>query len=117
MDVFSPIERSEIMRRVRSTNTRPEIIVRKLLAGTGFRYRLHAKSVQGCPDIASARRRIAIFVHGCFWHGHHCPAAKLPKSNFAYWRDKRTRNVARDKKNVRRLRSNGWRVLTVWECE
>src|SRR5438552_3286276 len=84
------------------SKTRPEIIVRKLLAGTGFRYRLHAKSVQGCPDIASARRRIAIFVHGCFWHGHHCPAAKLPKSNFAYWRDKRTRNVARDKKNVRR---------------
>ncbi len=117
MDVFSSAQRSEIMRHVHSKDTRPEIAVRKLVYGMGFRYRIHSKAVPGQPDLVVAIRKQAIFVHGCFWHRHACPAATLPKSNRDYWQGKQNRNAARDKRNVRILRGSGWKVLTVWECE
>src|SRR6266404_5904830 len=117
MDVFSTRTRSEIMRRVHSKNTRPEMIVRQIVHGIGFRYRLHSKSVCGCPDLVFARQKKAIFVNGCFWHRHTCSSATLPKSNRLYWDKKQNRNAARDKRTVRTLRASGWTVLTVWECE
>ena len=117
MDVFSPERRSEIMRCVHSRGTQPEMAVRKAIREAGYRYRLHAKGLPGTPDIVLAGLRKAIFVHGCFWHRHTCPSATLPKSNRDYWEGKQTRNTARDKRNIRRLRIAGWRVLVVWECE
>lgn len=117
MDVFSPAQRSEIMRRVRSKNTRPEMTVRKLIYGMGYRYRTHCRAVRGCPDIVLSGRKQAIFVHGCFWHRHTCSSATLPKGNRDYWESKQNRNAARDKQNVRALRKSGWKVLTIWECE
>lgn len=117
MDVFPSKFRSEIMRRVRSKDTKPEMIVRKLVYGMGLRYRLHCRSLHGCPDLVLSSRRKVIFVHGCFWHRHKCPAAKLPKSNYGYWRGKQDRNAERDERNATALRRDGWKVLTIWECE
>ncbi|MFL6521266.1 MAG: very short patch repair endonuclease [Chthoniobacterales bacterium] len=117
MDVFSSRRRSEIMRRVRSKDTRPEIIVRKLIYRAGYRYRIHLKTVPGRPDIALRARKKAIFVNGCFWHGHVCPAGSLPKSNQTYWRAKQSRNAARDQENLRLLKKTGWSALTIWECQ
>lgn len=117
MDVFSPRHRSEIMRRVLSRNTRPEIVVRKVVYAIGFRYRLHKEDVPGKPDLVFMSRKKAIFVNGCFWHRHTCRSATLPKSNRAYWEQKQARNATRDRRNLRTLRSSRWKVLTVWECE
>lgn len=117
MDVFSAARRSEIMSRVHSKNTQPEMAVRRMLHKTGYRYRLHSKKLPGCPDLVFAGRKKAIFVHGCFWHRHACNSATLPKSNREYWEGKQTRNAARDKQNVSTLRKSGWKVLVIWECE
>lgn len=105
------------MSRVRSKNTQPELAVRKVVHGMGYRYRLHSDSLAGHPDLVLTRRKKTIFVHGCFWHGHNCPAATLPKSNRGYWELKQSRNAARDRRNVRNLRRSGWKVLIIWECE
>ena len=105
------------MSRVRSKNSRPELYVRRLVHGLGCRYRLHLKSLAGCPDLVLVRRKKLIFVHGCFWHRHGCSAATLPKSNCSYWQLKQTRNAERDKQNIRTLRGEGWKVLIIWECE
>ncbi len=99
------------MRRVRSTNTRPELAVRKVVHGLGYRYRLHSKTLAGCPDLVLARHRKIVFVHGCFWHGHNCPAAALPKSNRGYWELKQSRNKARDRRHMRTLRRKGGKFL------
>src|SRR5258708_5280379 len=104
------------MSRVRSKNTQPELAVRRVVHGMGYRYRLHSRSLVGCPDLVLARRKKIIFVHGCFWHGHNCSAATLPKSNREYWELKQTRNVARDRQNIKALRRSGWKVLIIWEC-
>lgn len=117
MDVFSPAHRSQIMRQVHSKDTRPELTVRRLVHGMGYRYRLHSKDLPGCPDLVLAARKKAIFVHGCFWHRHQCPSATLPKSNRDYWERKQNRNAARDKESIRALRGLGWKVLIIWECE
>jgi DNA mismatch endonuclease (patch repair protein) len=117
MDTVSSVVRSEIMRRVRSENTKPEMLVRRLVHAMGFRYRLHRKSLPGCPDLVFSTRHKVIFVHGCFWHGHRCEAAKLPASNAEYWQAKRNRNVARDRRNLRSLGRIGWRAFVIWECE
>ncbi|MGH9446455.1 MAG: very short patch repair endonuclease [Terriglobia bacterium] len=117
MDVFSPAQRSEIMRRVRSKDTKPEIIVRRLVSFMGFRYRLHSKVLSSHPDLVFNRLRKVIFVHGCFWHGHSCRAAQLPASNQAYWKVKRARNTARDRRVQRELNRHGWKCLVVWECQ
>ncbi len=117
MDKFSPIERSKIMARVRSKNTKPELAVRKLIFALGYRYRLHGKSLPGKPDLVFAGARRVVFVHGCFWHGHTCKRAALPSSNVAFWAEKIGKNKLRDKRTKRQLTVNGWKVLTVWQCE
>jgi DNA mismatch endonuclease (patch repair protein) len=106
------------MRAVKSRDTTPERIVRKLLRPIAPGYRLHRKDIPGRPDIAYPGRRIAIFVHGCFWHGHDCPrGARSPKANAEYWSAKIARNKARDATNLAALQEQGWRALVVWECE
>jgi DNA mismatch endonuclease (patch repair protein) len=117
-DVFSPEKRSAVMRRVKSTGTSPEVKVRKVLTRMGLRYRLHRKDLPGKPDIVMAGRRLAIFVHGCFWHGHDCArGARVPKANREYWEGKVGRNRERDVEHQAALEAKGWRVLTLWECE
>ena len=118
MDSISKQERSEIMARVRSKNMRPEMVVRKLVFGLGYRYRLHARDLPGCPDLAFRPRKKVIFVHGCFWHRHaSCALARMPKSRLDFWGPKLEGNRERDEKNNRNLRREGWKVLTVWECQ
>lgn len=112
------MERSEIMRRVRSTNTKPELIVRKLVYSLGFRYRIHKKELPGKPDLVFSGKRKVIFVHGCFWHGHKCKRGnRLPKKNREYWAKKINANLKRDKRQIEELGKAGWSVLTIWECE
>jgi DNA mismatch endonuclease (patch repair protein) len=119
-DTLTPRERSERMSRVRGRDTKPEIIVRKLTHGMGYRYRLHVAALPGRPDLVFPSRRRVIFVHGCFWHRHADPAcklARLPKSRLDFWRPKLEANRARDIANQARLAAGGWRVLVLWECE
>jgi DNA mismatch endonuclease (patch repair protein) len=109
---------TERMRRIRKTNSKPELVVRRLIHAMGFRYRLHGNDLPGTPDIVLARHRKAILVHGCFWHRHDCPdGTKLPKSKLEYWGPKLERNRRRDEANIAQLRAMGWSVLVVWECE
>ena len=117
-DVFSPEKRSEVMRRVKSKDTTPELLVRKVLTRLGARYRLHRADLPGKPDIVLPGRRLAVLVHGCFWHGHDCArGARVPKQNREYWVAKVARNRARDVANREALAALGWRVETIWECE
>jgi DNA mismatch endonuclease (patch repair protein) len=117
-DVFDPAKRSAVMRAVKGRDTGPEKTVRRLLTGLGARYRLHRKDLPGKPDIAMAGRRVAIFVHGCFWHGHDCArGARVPKANRDYWLAKVGRNRARDEASRVSLEAAGWRVETIWECD
>ena len=110
--------RSRIMRAVKSTDTGPERLVRQALHAAGYRYRLHRKDLPGSPDIVFPGRRKAIFVHGCFWHGHDCArGAREPKTNADYWRQKIARNRERDRRVVAELAAIGWTTETVWECE
>jgi DNA mismatch endonuclease (patch repair protein) len=112
------IDRSEIMRAVRSRDTKPEMIVRRLVYGLGYRYRLHRPDLPGKPDLTFLGRRKVVFVHGCFWHGHDCArGARVPKNNQEYWIAKIARNKAREARDYDRLREMGWSVLTIWECE
>jgi DNA mismatch endonuclease (patch repair protein) len=114
----TPAQRSAVMRAVKSRDTSPELAVRALLRAFAPGYRLHRKDVPGNPDIAYVGRKQAIFVHGCFWHGHDCArGARMPKANADYWRAKIARNRARDAAHRARLDGLGWRALTVWECE
>lgn len=118
MDSLSPAERSEVMARVRSKNSRPEMFVRKLVFALGCRYRLHAKDLPGHPDLVFRRARKVVFVHGCFWHRHaNCALARLPKSRLDFWVPKLEGNKARDKRNRRALSKERWKVLTIWECQ
>ena len=117
-DVFSAEKRSDVMRRVKGRDTSPELAVRRMLWRLGARYRLHRKDLPGHPDIVMPGRRLAVFVHGCFWHGHDCArGARVPKQNRDYWEGKVGRNRTRDAANLEKLEALGWRVLTVWECE
>ncbi len=110
--------RSAIMRAVKSTNTKPEMKVRALAHRLGFRFRLHRKSLPGCPDLVFVARRKAIFVNGCFWHGHDCRrGARMPKANAPYWRAKIAANRSRDARVRTELAAAGWDAMTVWECE
>lgn len=118
MDSVSPARRSEIMARVHSRDTKPEMLVRRLIHGMGYRYRLHVKELPGKPDLVFRPRRKAIFVHGCFWHRHpNCALARLPKSREDFWLPKLEANRQRDIRNERALRAANWSVLTLWECE
>lgn len=117
-DVYSPEKRSAVMRRVKGRNTTPEMTVRRALTKLGARYRLHRKDLPGNPDVVMPGRRLAIFVHGCFWHGHDCArGARTPQQNRDYWVAKVGRNVARDARSAEALATLGWRVETIWECE
>jgi len=111
-------DRSAVMRAVKSRDTTPELAVRAILRKIAPGYRLHRADLPGKPDIVYGRRRLAIFVHGCFWHGHNCPrGARAPKANADYWRAKIARNRARDEKTLAALAALGWRALVVYECE
>lgn len=110
--------RSEVMARVRSKDTRPELTVRRALWAAGLRYRLHDKRVPGCPDVAIVSRKLAVFIHGCFWHGHEgCPRHRIPKSRVEWWTAKIMRNKARDTEVRLLLSDAGWRVAVIWECQ
>ena len=105
------------MAAVRSKDTEPELLVRRLVHGMGYRYRLHRPDLPGKPDLVLPGRRKIIFVHGCFWHQHGCVLSHLPKSNESYWTPKLERNRERDIEHLRALRATGWKCLVVWECQ
>lgn len=118
VDSLTIEERSRRMSLIRSRNTKPEIIVRKLLWGMGFRYRLHAKELPGKPDIVFRKKKLALLIHGCFWHMHKdCRLWRLPKSRQEFWETKLLSNRQRDIRNQLELESIGWKVLVIWECE
>jgi DNA mismatch endonuclease (patch repair protein) len=117
-DTVSKVIRSGIMRRVRSQDTQPELLVRKFLSSNGLRYRINEKKLPGSPDIVLRKYKTVIFINGCFWHGHrNCSRAKLPATNVDYWISKITRNVSNDTKNKALLKKLGWKIITVWECD
>lgn len=118
MDIYSKEKRSEIMSKVRSSGTKPEVLVRKKLHSLGFRFRLKGKSLPGKPDVVLPKYKTVVFVHGCFWHHHKgCGKSKLPTSNVEFWETKIFENVRRDTKIKSQLKKLGWRVLVIWECE
>jgi DNA mismatch endonuclease (patch repair protein) len=117
-DVFTIAERSAVMRAVRSRDTSPERVVRKIVSALGVRYRLHGRKVPGNPDLVFPRLKKVVFVHGCFWHRHRCPKGySMPASRVKFWQAKFARNTARDAAVKRLLRREGWRALVVWECQ
>lgn len=117
-DVFDKAKRSAVMARIRSRDTKPELLLRKVLTGLGARYRLQRRDLPGRPDVVMAGRRLVFFVHGCFWHGHDCArGSRVPQNNRDYWVAKIARNTARDARVCEALRADGWRVETIWECE
>jgi DNA mismatch endonuclease (patch repair protein) len=117
-DKLTRAKRSENMRRIGSKGTKPELIVRRLVAALGFRYRLHRNDLPGRPDLAFLRKKKAIFVHGCFWHQHtECREGRMPGSRHEYWLPKLEGNVQRDLRNVNALVDMGWQTLTIWECQ
>lgn len=115
-DKLTPAQRSALMSRIRSKDTKPEMIVRRLLHRMGYRYVLHDKRLPGTPDLVFPARRKVIFVHGCFWHGHTCGRGFKPVTNAEFWRAKIKRNQERDREARRELRRLGWESLTVFEC-
>jgi len=117
MDIFDAKTRSAIMRAIRSRDTQPELRVRRAAHALGLRFRLQRKDLPGSPDLVFPGRRLALFVHGCFWHGHDCGRRKRrPATNAAYWRAKIAGNRRRDRRALKALRTMGWRTLVVWEC-
>ncbi|SRR5579883_1822765 len=119
-DKLTSERRSENMRRIKSKGMKPEMLVRRLVHGMGYRYRLHRPELPGKPDLVFPSRRKVIFVHGCFWHGHSdpgCPDRREPQSNRDYWLPKLARNRQRDAKHILALEAAGWSVLVIWECE
>jgi DNA mismatch endonuclease (patch repair protein) len=117
MDVLTPEQRSRCMSAIRGKHTKPELLVRLVLREMGFRYRLHIGELPGKPDVVLPKQKVAIFVHGCFWHSHRCRYGKvIPATNIEFWRNKRLGNIKRDRRNFRTLRMAGWNVITIWEC-
>lgn len=116
-DIMTPEQRSERMSRIRSQNTKPEMLVRRFLHSRGFRFRLHVPNLPGKPDLVLPKYKAVVFVDGCFWHGHSCQKGRVPDTNPVFWQTKVAANQARDKRNERALRHDGWRVFRVWECQ
>lgn len=104
------------MSRIRGSDTTPELLVRRYLHAQGLRYKLHDRSLPGKPDLVLPRHGVVVFINGCFWHAHHCQKDRIPATRSDFWKDKFERNRARDARNARLLKRQGWRVLTVWEC-
>lgn len=117
-DLYPKEKRSYLMSRIRSQNTRPEMIVRKFLFSKGFRYRVNVKKLPGSPDIVLRKYRTVLFIHGCFWHGHeNCKIAHIPKTRTEWWKKKINRNIERDGNTRAELKKMGWRTMVVWECQ
>jgi DNA mismatch endonuclease (patch repair protein) len=119
-DIYSREKRSEVMSKIRSKNTKPELVVRKFLFSKGFRFRIHQKNLPGSPDIVLKKYKTVVFVHGCFWHGHpssKCKIFKMPKSNIVFWETKIKKNQTRHKKAEYALKKLNWKSITIWECE
>jgi DNA mismatch endonuclease, patch repair protein len=117
VDVVSPTDRSRMMAGIRGKDTKPEVIVRRMLFASGYRFRLHRRDLPGAPDIVMPGRKVVVFVHGCFWHMHQgCRFAKMPATRPEFWKAKLEANVERDRRSVEKLQALGWRVLCVWEC-
>lgn len=117
-DIFSKKKRSEVMGLVKGKNTKPELLVRKFLHANGYRFRLHVKDLPGKPDIVLPKYKTVIMVHGCFWHQHqNCSKSSFPKTNATWWKEKLLKNITVDEKAERALIKQGWKVLTVWQCE
>lgn len=117
MDSLIPERRSALMKRVKRSDTKPELTLRKALHKMGFRYVIGDKRLPGTPDLAFPKHKAAVFVHGCFWHGHDCRQGRAPSSNVGYWVPKIEANRARDARKEQGVRDLGWRVFTVWECQ
>lgn len=118
MDNLSSEDRGKLMSKVRSKDTKPELLVRRAVTAMGYRYRLHCRDLPGSPDLVFLGRRKVIFVHGCFWHRHPgCKLTTTPATRESFWREKFSRNVERDATNLHRLHAMGWKTLVVWECE
>ncbi len=115
-DKVTSAQRSAMMAAVKNKDTEPELAVRKRVFAAGFRYRLHARKLPGTPDLVFPRYRVAVFVHGCFWHGHDCPKGKFPATNHDFWREKISKNVERDRRAVEALERDGWQAVTIWSC-
>lgn len=115
-DVLTPAQRKLNMSRIRARDTKPEKMVRKMLHARGLRYRLHVRTLPGCPDLVFPKYHAVIQVHGCFWHGHDCPMFKIPATRRDFWVRKISGNCTRDRRNLEKLKQDGWRVMTVWEC-
>jgi DNA mismatch endonuclease, patch repair protein len=117
VDIVNKATRSRMMASIPGRDTKPEMVVRRFLHGKGFRYRLHSRSLPGCPDLVLSKYRLAVFVHGCFWHRHKgCRYATVPDQNGEKWQCKFDRNIERDRRNIHELIELGWRVIIVWEC-
>lgn len=118
-DRISPADRSRLMSRIKSGDTEPELVVRRILHAHGYRFRLRVPNLPGKPDIVLPKHKTVVLVHGCFWHQHSkCrDGSRIPSSNVGYWGQKLARNVERDRKNRRTLRRLGWKVVTIWECD
>lgn len=116
MDIWDKEKRSAVMAKIRSKDTKPEMTVRRYLYHMGYRYRKNVKGLPGTPDLVLKKYGVAIFVHGCFWHGHEADN-HIPKSNTDFWKNKIERNKLRDERNKEALRQKGWTVITVWECQ
>ncbi|MBY5533814.1 DNA mismatch endonuclease Vsr [Rhizobium leguminosarum] len=117
VDKLSRSDRSRLMGRVRSKDTKPEMAVRRCAHRLGYRFRLHRKDLPGNPDIVFPGKRKVIFVHGCLWHLHNCKRARIPQSNTEFWEAKLRRNAERDARAIENLQKDGWSVLVIWECE
>lgn len=117
-DVLTPEQRRRNMSAIRSKNTKPEMVVRSLIHRLGYRYRLHCRNLPGKPDIVFISRRKIVFVHGCYWHVHNCPAGQVvPRTNTEFWQTKRQGNVDRDLRHTKALETDGWSVKVIWECQ
>ena len=118
VDNLTPEKRTEVMKSIISEGTKPELVLRRFLFAEGFRYRKNYKKLPGRPDIVFIKKKIAIFVHGCFWHQHNnCKITNKPRSNTSFWKEKFSKNLERDKRNQKDLREMGWRPKVIWECE
>jgi DNA mismatch endonuclease (patch repair protein) len=118
MDIWTKQKRSEVMSKIRSKNTKPEILLRSALFRLGFRFRIHKKELPGKPDIVLPKYKTAIFVHGCFWHYHKdCREGRIPNTNSKFWKEKLERNIKKDEDHILKLKAIGWKVLVIWECE